>query len=109
MRSFYFMVNRFADIMKQSGTFCHAYIRSDFSCKKSGKLCYFDRMFQCILSITGTELHTSKKFQKLRMNTMNTNIHSCILTVFTDLCLYFFLCFLYHFFDSCRMDTSVND
>ena len=40
------MVNRFTDIMKQSGTFCHADIRSDFSCKKSGKLCYFNGMFE---------------------------------------------------------------
>ena len=43
------------------------------------------------------------------MDTVNTNIHCCVLTIFTNLCFYFFLCFLYHFFDSSRMNTSVND
>ena len=40
---------------------------------------------------------------------MNTHIHGCCLTVFTDLCLYFFLCLLHHLFDSSRMDTSIYD
>ena len=43
------------------------------------------------------------------MDTMNANIHCCVLTILTDLCFYFSLCFLYHLFDSCRMDTSIND
>ena len=51
MRALNFMVNRFTNIMKQSGTLRHTYVYTDLSCKNSGKLCYFDRMLQCILSI----------------------------------------------------------
>ena len=42
------------------------------------------------------------------MDTVNTNIHCCVLTIFTNLCFYFFLCFLYHFFDSSRMYSSIH-
>ena len=40
---------------------------------------------------------------------MNANVHSCILTIFTNLRFYFFLSFLNHLFDSGRMDTSIYD
>ena len=43
------------------------------------------------------------------MDAMNANVHCSILTIFTDLCFYFFLRFLNHLFDSGRMDTSIND
>ena len=38
-------------LWQQSGTLRHTYVYTDLSCKNSGKLCYFDRMPQCILSI----------------------------------------------------------
>ena len=95
--------------MKKSGTFGHTHIHTDLSCEKSGKLCNLNGMPQSILTITGTEFHTSKKFQKFRMDSMNTHIHGCCLTVFTDLCFHFFLGFLHHLFNSCRMNTSIHN
>ena len=43
------------------------------------------------------------------MDSMYPYIHGSILTVFPDLCFHFFLGFLYHLFNSCRMDTSIHD
>ena len=40
---------------------------------------------------------------------MNSNVHSCILTIFANLRFYFSLGFLNHLFDSGRMDTSIYD
>ena len=39
MRTFYLMVNGFTNVMKKSGTLGHTHIHTNFSCKKSGKLC----------------------------------------------------------------------
>ena len=52
MGSLNFMVNRFTDIMKQTGTFRHAHVYTNFTGKQTGKLGYLNRMLQCILSIT---------------------------------------------------------
>ena len=40
---------------------------------------------------------------------MYTHIHGCCLTVFTDLCFHFFLGFLHHLFNSCRMNASIHN
>ena len=109
MGTFNLMVDGFTDIMQQSGTFCHADIHTDLTCQKSGKLCHLDGMFQCILSITGTELHTSKETHQLRMDAVHTNFKCCCFTFLTDHVLYFFLCFLNHLLDPCRMNPAIYD
>ena len=109
MRSFYLMVNGFTDIMKQSGTLRHADIHTDLAGQKACQMGYFDGMLQCILTIAGTELHSSQKFYQLGMNSMDANLENGCLAFLADHGFHFLLRLLYHLFDAGRMDTSVHD
>ena len=62
------MVDRFSYIMEKSGSLGHPYIDSDLTRKQSCQLGNFNRMLQCILSVTCTELHASEETDQFRMN-----------------------------------------
>ena len=95
--------------MQKTCTLCHTNVHADLGCKKSAELSDLDRMFQCVLSITGTEFHLSKQFHELRMDSMDSNFERSGLTVLTHVRLHFALCFLHHLLDSCRMNTSIHN
>ena len=70
---------------------------------------YFNGMLQCILTIAGTELHSSQELHQLRMNSMDANLENGCLAFLADHGLHFLLRLFYHLFDTCRMNTSVHD
>ena len=109
MGTFNLMVDGFSDIMQKSGTFCHADIHTDLTCQKSGKLCHLDGMFQCILSITGTELHPSQQSDQFWMDAVNTHFQCSCFSFLTDHGLNLFAGFLNHLLNPGRMDSSVHD
>ena len=73
MGSFSLTVNGFTNVMKKSGTFSKTGIDTNFGCQKTTELCNFNRVFQSVLTITGTELHTTEQFDKFRIQTMNAH------------------------------------
>ncbi|MNC61407.1 hypothetical protein D3C75_1113470 [compost metagenome] len=55
MGAFHFMIQRFADIMKKSGTFRQCNVFSQFSRHKSGQVGHFHGMFEHILAVACTK------------------------------------------------------
>ena len=95
--------------MQQTRTFCHPHIHTDLCCQKTCNLRHFDRMFQRILAIAGTELHTSQQTNQLGMNSVYTHFQSGSLALLADHTLHFLLSFLYHLLDSGRVNTSIHN
>ena len=61
------MIHGLADVMKQSGSFCQTYIFPNLSSKETGQLCYFDRMFESVLSIACPIFHLAKQTDQFRV------------------------------------------
>ena len=81
----------------------------DISGQQTGKLGYLDRMLQSILAVTGPVDHTAQQFDKFRMDPVDTDIDQSRFTGFLDLAVHFLPSFFNRFFNTCRMDTPIDD
>ena len=66
-------------------------------------------MFQCILTVAGSEFHFTQKSYNFRMKTVNTCFQSGIFAFLLHLIVHFLLCLLNRLFDSCRMNTTIHN
>ena len=66
-------------------------------------------MLQCILTVACPEFHLTKQLDKFRMDTMNANFQKSRFALLAHHVFHFFLCFLYHLFDSGRMNPSIHN
>ena len=81
MRALYFMVKSLADIMEQSGTSGHRGIKSEFGCHNACKIGHFQRMFQNILTIAGTEMKSADEFDEFGMYVVDTCFYNSTFTL----------------------------
>ncbi len=102
-----FMVHGFTDIMKKTCSFCHHDISAKFSCHTCCEISYFDGVFQHILPKTGSESQSSKQANKIRVKAVNSHFNSSAFPFFFYYIINFFLCLLYHLFNSGRMNPPI--
>ena len=107
MRALHLMVNGFTDVMKQSGSFCQTYIFPNLSSKETGQLCYFDGMFESILSVACPIFHLAKQTNQFRSDAMYADFQYGGLAFLPHGLLYFILRFFDHLFNSRWMNPSV--
>src|SRR6187551_1981011 len=67
MRTLYFMVKRLADVMHERTGFCNLHISAKFLGNHASDVCHLNRMLQNILSITCTEVQSSKNSDDARI------------------------------------------
>ena len=109
MGPFHFMVHCLADIVEQACAFGKSDIKAEFSGDQSGQLRDLNRMLERILAVTGPEAELAEKPDKFGMDPVHADFQSRRLTFLLDLRINFFFGLFNHLFDSCRMDTSVNN
>ena len=103
------MIKRLTNVMQKTCTLGCSDINANLTGKQTGKMSNLNRMLESILTIACSKLHLTKKSYKFRMNTMYTNFKCSSFTLFSHHGLNFLLSLLYHLFNSCRMDTAINN
>ena len=70
---------------------------------------HLNGVLQRILTVAGSELHSSQQLYQLRMNAVYTYLKASLIAGFTDLVLYFLLRLLDCLLDSGRMNPPVHN
>ena len=109
MISFDFMVDRLADVVKQTGALGNLDVSAQLSGHDTGQMSDFDRMLQNILTVARPVFQSSEQLDQLRMQSVDTGIEAGLLPGFPDLRFQILLSFFYSFFDSRRMDAPVKN
>ena len=102
-----FMRHRLADIMKKCSNFRNAHIRTNFLSNHPRNLRHLSRMLQDVLTEAGTKLQFTKKQQHLLRNPNHASFAHSIFTSLANFFLDLFLSLSDHFFNACRMNTTI--
>ena len=103
------MIDRFANVMQQSGPFGQRNIHAQFRRHHSGQMRNFNRMFQYVLAIAGTILQTAQQSDQFRVQTMDTRFKGCLFSGVLDPLFHFPLRFFDSFFNPCGMNAAITD
>ena len=109
MGSFHLMIHSLTNVMQKSCTLRHTDVQSEFPGKNTGELRNLNAVLQHILSVAGTIPEFTKETNELVVETMYANLQRSSFSLFLDNGLHFLLGLFNHFFDSGRMNSSIDD
>ena len=109
MCSFHLVIDGLSNVMQKPGSLRQPDIDSNLRSKQTGKMRHLNGVLQRILTVAGSELHSSQQLYQLRMNAVYTYLKASLIAGFTDLVLYFLLRLLDCLLDSGRMNPPVHN
>ena len=107
MGAFLFTVHGFADIVQEACPFGQFHIGPHFAGHNACKVGCINTVLQHILSIACPVFQTAQDFYQFRIHAPDTALHNSLFTGFADSLIHIFLCLGHHFFNPCRMDSSI--
>ena len=103
------VVDCFAYVMKQTGSFGLFNINAQFRSHHSAQKSHLKGMLKDVLAVAGPVFQYAEKTNKLHVNTMCSNIKGRLFTHLPNGHLKFFADLFNYLFNPCRMNPTVHD
>ncbi len=107
VRQLVIFVSYLAYIVQQTGTTCRLRVQTKLRGHRGTEVGCLARVLQQVLAVRRTVLHLSYQTNKLRMQTVYTQVDGCAFAYLYDLFFDLLGYFRYHLLDTCRVDSSV--
>ena len=109
MGSFDFMVDSFAEVMKQTRALSRNRIKAELRSHNAAQVRDLERMVQDALAKRGAESKATKRANKFRVQVMDANVERRLLASLLDLLVHELFSLRVHLFDAGRVDAAVSD